>query len=93
MNQKFVPLGKRSKREQREYHAARRSGWGGIDPATKKLPNARAYDRKKSGKRYEYESHPDFFIPRFSSERLPASGLSPRAAQIRVADLKSASSR
>ena len=61
MKQRYVPLGKRSKREQEAYNKARRGNWGGLNPVTKKPPNPKAYTRKKTGKRYEIEPTPGFF--------------------------------
>jgi len=61
MKQRYVPLGKRSKREREAYNKARRGNWGGLDPVTRKPPNPKAYNRKKSGKRYENEPTPGFF--------------------------------
>ena len=62
MKQKFIPLNKRSKKEQREYHAAQRKDWGTQDPATRKMPNQKAYNRKKSKqRRIEHEPCLDFF--------------------------------
>ncbi len=49
MKQRYVPLEKRSKSEQREYHAARRGSWGAINPVTRKPQNPKAYKRKKPG--------------------------------------------
>ena len=60
MKQRYVPLEKRSKREQREYHAEQRGSWGGINPVTRKPPNPKAYIRKKPGQRYEHEPLPGF---------------------------------
>ena len=62
MKKRFIPLGKQSKRKQREFHAARRNDWGGINPVTRKPPNPKAYDRKKSGQRFKDESPPGFFV-------------------------------
>jgi len=63
MNQKFVPLSKRSKKEQREYYAAQRRDWGALDPATRKTPNLKAYNRKKSKQRWsEHEPCLDFWF-------------------------------
>ena len=53
LKQKYVPLEKQSKRERREYYSAQRGNWGGISPVTKKPPNPKAYNRKKSGQRRE----------------------------------------
>ncbi|MCL1878905.1 MAG: hypothetical protein FWF80_08600 [Defluviitaleaceae bacterium] len=62
MNHKFIPLDKRSKREQKEYHATQRRDWGIIDPATQKSENAKAYNRKKSKQRWlEHEPGFGFF--------------------------------
>ena len=58
---KYVPLEKRSKGQQRAYHAARRLDWGGINPVTKKPPHPKAYNRKKSGRRFEFEPLSGFF--------------------------------
>jgi len=56
MKQKFIPLDKRTKREQKNYHALHRRDWGVLNPATKKIENAKAYNRKKSK-----QSSLDFF--------------------------------
>jgi hypothetical protein len=55
LKQKYVPLDKRSKRSQKEYYAAQRKDWGGINPVTRKTPNLKAYNRKKPCQWYEYE--------------------------------------
>jgi len=60
--QKFVPLEKQSKRKRKEYYASRRKTWGELNPVTRSTPNPRAYNRKKSGQRYEHEPLPGFFI-------------------------------
>lgn len=43
-----VPPGKRSKRAQKEYHAAQRGSWYGLSPVTRVAPNRKAYDRKRT---------------------------------------------
>jgi len=60
--QQYIPLEKRSKREQKEYFAARRGSWGSVSPVTRKPPNPKAYNRKRSGQRYENEPPPGFFV-------------------------------
>jgi len=55
LKQKYIPLEERSKREQREYHAARRRNWGDVNPVTRTIPNAKAYNRKKPGRWLEHE--------------------------------------
>jgi hypothetical protein len=63
MKHKYVPLEKRSKREQKEYHAIQRRDWGIINPSTQKAENAKAYNRKKSKQRWcEYEPSLDFLL-------------------------------
>jgi len=55
LKQKYIPLEKRSKREQRGYHAARRGNWGDVNPVTRRAPNPKAHNRKKSGRWLEHE--------------------------------------
>ena len=44
---KFVPYGKLSKKKKRELDRARRVGWGGMSPVTRRGENPKAYKRKK----------------------------------------------
>ena len=48
--EKFIPYEKLSKKEKRRRDAMRRSTWGALDPVTRKGPNPRAYNRKKTRK-------------------------------------------
>ena len=57
MTQKYVPLEKRSKRQQKEYHAQQRKTWQGINPVTKKVESAKVYNRKKSKQRWGETNH------------------------------------
>ena len=66
MKEKFIPLAKQSKRKQREYHAARRGDWGGLNPVTRKPPDPKVYNRKKSGCSTECDCHPDFIFSGYS---------------------------
>lgn len=59
---KFVPLEKRSKKEQREWHKARRKTWGALSPVTRRPENPRAYKRKKVGR--DDFAQPFYFITR-----------------------------
>ncbi|MBQ4426041.1 MAG: hypothetical protein IJM83_09325 [Firmicutes bacterium] len=43
---KFVPLGKKSKKEQKKFHARQRKTWEGISPVTRTVPNGKAYNRR-----------------------------------------------
>ena len=54
MKNKYVPLDKQSKRKRKEYYAAQRRDWGDVNPITRMTPNLKAYNRKKSGQRYEH---------------------------------------
>jgi hypothetical protein len=62
LKQKYVPIEKQSKRKQKEFHAAQRKSWNGINPVTRVVPNTKAYNRKKSKYRYNGEPNLDFFI-------------------------------
>lgn len=41
-----IPLEKRSKKEQRTYHAKQRGSWNGVNPVTKVVPSKKIYSRK-----------------------------------------------
>ncbi len=45
--EKFIPLEKRSKKAQKEYHARERRTWGSMSPVTRTVTNGKAYNRKK----------------------------------------------
>ena len=44
---KMIPLAKQSKARQREYHAAQRGSWNGVNPVSRVVPSGRAYDRNR----------------------------------------------
>ena len=46
--EKFVPLEKRSKKEQKAYHAQQRGSWHGVNPVTRVVPNKQGYARKRA---------------------------------------------
>ena len=56
--EKYVPLEKRSKKEQRAWHARQRGDWNGVKPVTRIVPSKKHYNRKK--KRQEFS--PDVFL-------------------------------
>ncbi|MCL2526978.1 MAG: hypothetical protein FWE42_01070 [Defluviitaleaceae bacterium] len=62
MKQKYVPLDKRSKQQQKEYYKVQRRSWGDISPVTKKTTNQKVYNRKKSEQWREYEPPFGFFV-------------------------------
>ena len=45
--EQMVPLNKRSKKAQKEYHTKRRGSWYGLDPITRTVPSGKAYDRNR----------------------------------------------
>jgi len=46
----YVPIEKRSKKEQKAYHASKRNTWGPLNPVTRRSENPKAYNRQKSRK-------------------------------------------
>ena len=44
---KLVPLGKMSKKKQKEFHAKQRGSWYGLSPVTRIVPNGKAYNRNR----------------------------------------------
>lgn len=48
MKQKYIPLEKRSKKQQKEFHSMQRKSWGNVNPVTRIVPNKKAYNRKKA---------------------------------------------
>lgn len=59
--EKFVPLEKRSKKEQKAYHAQQRGSWNGVNPVTRVVPNKKGYDRKRAkARRYHPDVRPFF---------------------------------
>jgi len=63
MKQNYIPLEKKSKREQKMYHSLQRRDWGTLNPVTKKSENGKAYNRKKSKQRWrEFEPKFGFFV-------------------------------
>ena len=51
--ERWVPYEKLSKKKQRELNAKKRGSWHGVNPVTRKTKNAKAYDRKRHGKRID----------------------------------------
>ena len=43
----MVPLNKRSKKAQKEYHAKQRDSWYGLSPVTRTVPSGKVYDRNR----------------------------------------------
>lgn len=45
--EQLVPLNKRSKKAQKEYHAKQRGSWYGLNPITRTVPSRKVYDRNR----------------------------------------------
>jgi len=45
---RYIPLNKRSKKEQKAFYDRLRNTWDGFNPATRIVPNGKKYDRNKS---------------------------------------------
>ncbi|MCL2840382.1 MAG: hypothetical protein FWE05_06375 [Defluviitaleaceae bacterium] len=60
--QKYIPLEKQSKRAQKEFHTSQRRDWGPFSPVTRKVPNNKVYNRKKSEQWQSYEPPFGFFV-------------------------------
>ena len=61
MKQRYIPLEKRSKKEQRAYHAAQRKHWGELNPVTHKKESKKTYNRKKAERWNVHEPSGGFF--------------------------------
>lgn len=46
-NMNSTPMAKRSKRAQRDYHAAKRGSWNGLSPVTRVVQSKKTYDRNR----------------------------------------------
>jgi hypothetical protein len=44
---KYIPLNKKSKKEQKKFHAMQRQTWNGLNPVTRTVPNGKGYDRNR----------------------------------------------
>ena len=62
--QQYVPLDKRSKKKQKEYHNKQRKSWGEFSPITRKTDNQKIYSRKKPERWHGYEPLGGFFCAR-----------------------------
>ena len=44
---KFIPISKKTKKQQKEYYSKHRNTWNGLNPVTRIVPNGKGYDRNK----------------------------------------------
>lgn len=51
---KYIPIEKRSKREQKQLNARRRGNWNGVRPVTRIVPSGKAYNRAREKARREF---------------------------------------
>ncbi len=56
----YVPINKRSKKEQRKFHSGQRRTWGELNPVTRSVPSGKAYNRKKEKQRTGREFRNEF---------------------------------
>ena len=56
--EKYIPFEKLSKKKQREMNARQRGSWGGLNPVTRRPPNPKAYNRKKTQRRWDPDAEP-----------------------------------
>ena len=66
--EKFIPYEKLSKKEKRRRDALRRGTGGALNPVTRKSPNPKAYDRKKTRKWMEDPYSVSFCIEKSPGE-------------------------
>lgn len=60
--EKFTPYEKMSKKAKRELNRTRRGSWGAISPVTRRVPNAKVYNRKKIRQEEKLFDAGSFFI-------------------------------
>jgi len=53
----MIPLCKMSKKAQKQYHAARRGSWNGVNPVTRTAESKKVYNRQKDKRRTERMDH------------------------------------
>lgn len=53
---RFIPLEKKSKKEQKKFNAMQRKDWNGLNPVTRTVPNGKGYDRNKIKDEYRKNS-------------------------------------
>ena len=63
---RYVPLEKRNKKSQKEYHLKQRRTWGDLNPVTRSVPNGKAYNRNKEKQRIGKEFRNGFGAGSFS---------------------------
>jgi len=67
MDGKFIPLVKRSKREQKSHHNEKRLTWGSFNPVTRTKASAKAYDRNKQKRQLRNNCELSFDLSKFQA--------------------------
>jgi len=62
MKQKFTPLEKKSKREQKAANDRQRITWGAFNPTARVKESGKLYNRKKSKQDWHSHERLDFFV-------------------------------
>ena len=44
---RYIPLNKKSKKEQKKFYDMQRQTWNGLNPVTRTVPNGKRYDRNR----------------------------------------------
>lgn len=60
----YVPLEKRSKKEQKAFHAAQRGSWNGVNPVSRKAESKKVYNRsrmKQAERKFRKDERPACF--------------------------------
>lgn len=60
--EKFISYEKLSKRKKREIDRQKRASWNGVNPTTKKIKNAKIYNRKKTQNRFDEYDYVSFLF-------------------------------
>ena len=63
MKNRFIPLEKRSKKQQKDYHSGHRKTWGSLNPVTRKPDNPKVYNRKTKRHSVDDDSMSFLIIP------------------------------
>ena len=71
--EKWIPVEKRSKKEQKAYYAKQRGSWNGVNPVTKVVPSKKVYNRKQAKRWKDDPSVPPVFC--YPPSAATASGL------------------
>lgn len=69
---KYVPMEKRSKKEQRAWYASQRGSWNGVKPVSRTIPSKKLYNRKRTDRREDFPGRFVFLSKQAGILRIPA---------------------